>query len=65
MTVWRKDDPPFNIGRPRESHLRRRVYRLEYIVHRKHAFYKELLQAKREIKEEENFNDCVDAIDLM
>jgi hypothetical protein len=49
MSVWRDDDPPFNLGKPRESHLARRLYRLRRLEQRRPLKFKE--QAESAYKE--------------
>ncbi len=54
--IWRGDDPPFNIGTPRLSVLRRRVHRLRYLCDRdRERFKKALSEAIEEMSKEEDF----------
>ena len=56
MAIWKDDDPPFNIGTPRESHLYRRVWRLTRLEKKKPGKFKEQLEkAKKEYAKEVSF----------
>jgi hypothetical protein len=59
--IWREDDPPFNFGRPRESSLQRRVYRLRRLcAKRPGKFEKQLQEALKELLREIEFNNQID-----
>jgi len=61
MAIWRETDPPFNIGRPRESHLRRRLFRLLALEERRPGrFGEEIERVQRELNRESAFNDAID-----
>jgi len=58
MAIWREDDPPFNIGTPRESHLWRRVHRLRMLEKRKPGrFSIDLAIAERHLELERTLNE--------
>ena len=61
MSIWRDGDPPLNPGRPRESHLERRVWRLRQLEQRRPGkFAEQLSMAKSELSKERRFNDAID-----
>lgn len=65
MAVWRDDDPPMRLGRPRESVLWRRVYRLRLLLDRsqdadrRSRISSALSQAIAEIESEMTLNDQI------
>jgi len=59
--MWRENDPPFNLGRPLESSLERRVWRLRRLEERRPGkFEEQLSMAKSELSKERRFNDAID-----
>jgi hypothetical protein len=61
MAIWRDDDPPFNIGRMRESVLGRRVYRLRRLCKRRPGRFEEQLEkAIDDLVREMDFNNQID-----
>jgi len=63
MTIFRQDDPPLNIGKPRESFLARRVYRLEYLEEKRPGkFTEQLREARFQLLKEIEFNMRIDGL---
>lgn len=61
MPIWRDTDPPFEFGKPRESVLRRRLFRLLALEERRPGrFTEEILDARNKLRKESEFNDAID-----
>lgn len=59
--VWRKDDPPFNFGKPLESVLERRLYRLSILEKKRPGkFTEQLLEARQKWIKEFEYNINID-----
>jgi hypothetical protein len=63
MGIWREDDPPFNVGKPRESVLWRKSYRLRILAEKRPGrFEAQLAEAERLWREERDRNDNIDML---
>jgi hypothetical protein len=63
MTIWKDDDPPFNVGSPKLSFLERRLYRLRRLENKRPGkFTKELKEAESEWNREFDYIWRIDSL---